>query len=280
MKNFFLIILLFFTIISCKKEKVIETPLSLLNGIKELRYLPDDSSTLQYTMEGDGITILEERSHNFIYKGFRESTLFPKITSDWLLYRLFTFNASDQLIRYKEFSSVRPGKPNRLDTCIYVNNRLVKKESKSYWLNADGMLTSDYPLWVTKKYYDYDSRNRIITEIDSVYIAHDITVNTGMLFQADPKLVYINTISNSYNDRNELTEQKTISTKDNSLTYSNGRSAYEVSNPGKVYNGTTTFSYTYNKTNELLAKNSIFKDSSTGKVYESIFTYSYDHYSF
>ena len=284
MKNFFLIsiTIISFSFISCKKENEnkIAPPLSLLSAIKEIRNLPDDSLTVEYKFDTDEITVLEEKYINFSIKGFKETLAAPRVTSSWLTYRLYTFDALDHLVKYTEFSSVSPGKPSRLDSNIYENNRLIKKVSKSFWLNADGIVTFNYPLWLTKRQYDYDSQNRIITETDSVFITHDIAKGTVVVIQAEPRFVYTNTTHNNYNDKSELTERKTVSTKDNLLTYSNGWNAFGATHPGKVYNGTTTFSYTYDKSNRLIIKKCFFKDSRTGKVYESSFTYSYAEYVF
>lgn len=254
-------------------------PLSILSKIKELRYLPDDSSTIQYIMDSDGITVLEEKYSTFSIRGFKENLNNPISPPGWLPYRLYTFDGSGQLVKFAELTS-STGKPRRVENNIYEDNRLVRKESTSFWLDADGTVIFNYPLWLTKRLYDYDNQNRTVMETDSVYITHDIAKGSVVVIQTEPRLAYITITHNSYNDRNELIERKTVSTKNNLLTYSNGWNAFSATNPGKVYNGITTFSYSYDKSNQLVTKKSQFKDFATTKVYESVFAYSYAEYVF
>lgn len=264
--------------ISCKKESNPDPAEPYLNKITELRYLPDDSVTVAYTFDRDGLLTQEKNSRNFSIKGFRNSEETSRLTAGSIYYRLYTYNLSNQQVKFEEFRATSaPRKHFVSDTSMYENNKLIKKELRSFWFEipGDGDVLFNYPLWVTKRYFKYDSQNRISTETDSVFICHDIRKVIGIVEKTEPRFVYTTNTKNNYNTKNELIEKITSTTKNSMLFYEDGRSVFGYTNPGRIYPGSVIYSYQYNTLNQLITKTATFTNAHDDKVYKSIFNYSY-----
>lgn len=277
MKNFFVIIIILFsiTIISCKKDNSTAAPTEqFLSGITEKRYLPEDSATIQSQLDQDGVILVAKSSKSLIRKGYKENDETNRLIAKLHYYRLFTYNTSNQLIKITSVDESERQFPASTDTLIYKNGNVVRRELTNSKLNADGDLTVGYPLWLTKRSYNYDGQNRILTETDSVFICHDIPKG-GPIEKIKPKFIYTTLTKNEYNSKNELINKVVTSTKDNTLTYGNGGWAFAMTNPGKAYTGTTSYNYQYDSENQVISKLAKFTDSKTNQTYNSIFTYSY-----
>lgn len=263
-------------IFSCNKDHGPNpSDVSHLSKIIEQRYLPSDSVTIELNLEEDGIIALEKRSDNFSIKGFRSDPRKSMNTAGWVHYRLYTFNSENQLASFSEFTSPDIAKPSVADTNIYRQGRLVQKQIKTSWMNADGMVTFPYPLWLTNRYYQYDDTNHTLTETDSVYLTHNIPKGEVVVIKTNPSFAYTVTTVKKYNDQNEITELRTTSTKSQTLSYGNGSGIFAVTSPGKIYPGTTTYTYSYNQKHQLESMNAVFTDANTRQQYESIFSYFY-----
>lgn len=259
---------------SCRKENNPDPTEPYLNKITEFRYLPDDSLTVQSDLDPDGVIRFERSSKSSLIKGFRENPENLLDTKTWSYFRLYTFNASNKLIKFTQFG-YPAGIISTSDSSIYSNNLLVKKELKNHWLYADGSYYFSYPLWLTKRTFTYDSQNRISITADSVFICHDIPKGEVAVVQSAPKFIFTTTTDYTYNSKSELVTTKTASTRDYNLFYSNGWNAYSASQPGKLYIGTTNYTYEYDSNNRMITKLASFTQPSTNQVYNSIFSYSY-----
>jgi len=276
MKNFS-IVLIYITSLwfsSCKKENIPNPTEPYVNKITELRYLPDDSVTINSELDSDGVIILEKSSKSSPIKGFRESPEILMNTKTWSYYRLYTFDGSNKLIKFTQFG-YPGGIVSMSDSSIYNNNLLTKKEIKNHWLYADGSYYFRYPLWLTKRTFTYDGQNRISITADSVFICHDIPKGEVAVVQSTPKFIFTTTTNYTYNSRNEVASMKTASTRNYDLIYSNGWNAYSASQPGKLYIGTTSFTYEYDSNNRVIIKKASFTDARTNQIYNSMFSYYY-----
>ncbi|MCF0057492.1 hypothetical protein [Dyadobacter sp. CY356] len=276
MKNFSIILISITSLwwSSCKKENNPEPTETYLNKITELRYLPDDSITVQSELDSDGVIRLERSSKSSPVMGFRENPENLLNTKTLTYYRLYTFSTSNKLIKFTQFGHPA-GAVSMSDSSIFSNTILIKKELKSYRFYADGDYYFRSPLWLTKRSFTYDSQNRISIEADSVFICHDVPKGEFAIVQRTPKFIFTTTTNNIYNSKNELATTKTATTRNNDLFYSNGWNAFLASQPGKLYIGTTNYSYEYDSNNRIITKVASFVQASTNQVYNSIFSYSY-----
>ncbi|WP_159469581.1 hypothetical protein [Dyadobacter sp. 3J3] len=278
MKNLFSIIISIFSlsIISCNKENDTAAPEQLLNIITEKRYLPEDSLTIQYQVDRDGIIVLEKSSKYGARKGYKDSEQLNKIEASLKYCRIFTYNLSNQLIKIVEIDNESRKLPSSSDTLIYQNGRVVARVLKDYLLKASlGTFVFAYPLWQTNRTFGYDASNRIITETDSVFIGHDIPLKSSTLEKTDLRFIYRVLTKNNYNENGELTEKIITTSRMNAVLYGNGSGAWDITKAGKVISGSTTYNYQYDSKNQLISKLAKFTDSKTNQVYNSIFSYSY-----
>lgn len=271
-------VLLFISVswISCHKKLDPGPEIPYLKTITERQFSPDDSVTIQYSYDRDGLLILEKNSHNFSIIGVRDDKVNIKLTEGWIHYRLFTYNEFNQLIKLSQFGSQYGKRAMSVsDTSVYDGDKLVKKESRNYIFNADGTVLFSYPLWVTRKFLQYDSKNRIVSETDSVFLTHDISKGNTVVQKIAPRFVYTNRTTNVYNEKDELIRKTTTSNEIKNLTYGNGVSAFSCSHPGRLHSGVTAYTYEYNEYAEVSKRTAVFQDAATGRVYKSEFDYNY-----
>ncbi len=133
---------------------------------------------------------------------------------------------------------------------------------------------------------EYDAKQRVVAEVDSVYITHDLPAGSNVIHQAKAKYVFTNRANYQYNERNELIRKQNIAGSDGNpaLVYSNGMSVYKQfgskwttygrSWPGRFITGNTTYYYEYDVKSRLIRKQAIFTDK-FGQTYTTKFQYRY-----
>jgi hypothetical protein len=272
----FVLIFISFLWISCHKKLDPGPEIPYLKTITERQFSPDDSVTIQYNYDRDGLLVLEKNSRNFSIIGVRDDKENTKLTEGWIHYRLFTYNKFNQLIKLSQFGSQYGKRAMSVsDTSVYDGDKLVRKESRNYIFNADGTVLFNYPLWITRKFLQYDSKNRIASETDSVFLTHDIPKGNTVVQKIPPRFVYTNRAVNLYSEKDELIRKTTTSNESKNLTYGNGVSAFSCSHPGRLHSGTTEYTYEYNEYAEVIKKTATFRHTASGRIYKSEFDYSY-----
>ena len=273
-------------------------PSQYLKQVIEARYTPKDSLTTIYMYNPKG-QLLEEKylgladirrtySLYCLYNQTNRAGLVDNLS----LYRFYSTNTSQQLVssqKYFPISTTYWGVAES-DTLIYRRNQLVQQEHWDFYFLVDWSPSAfPFPLWITKRSYGYDSRNRVISETDSVYMTHDYPAGSVAISQTAAKYIFTNRTRYEYSPQNdqEISRRVSISgaAENPFLRYSNGRSiytafgpansTYNASWPGRFLAGTTTYQYEYQRDGKLSKKTVHFENDQTKQVYTSASTYVY-----
>lgn len=271
------LVLIFLFFLNCKKgnDMVLQSK-AQLESIKEVRYTPDDSMTINYNFDQDSMLVLEQNSKGASIKGLRDQKNISQITDGWVKYRLYTYNPKSQLVNFTEyFLSVGGKAVSKKDSSIYSGDKLTRQELRNFRVDYYGGYGFSYPLWLTKKSFKYNGKNQLTSQTDSIYITHDIAPKEIVIIKSQPKFVYTNQINYEYNSKGEIDRKVAVSNEDTGLLYSNGASAYNVSHPGILRSGITDYSYKYDVNGLLISKTALFTDAKNSRNYTSLFFYSY-----
>ncbi|WP_375448646.1 hypothetical protein [uncultured Fibrella sp.] len=265
----------------------------IIKQIIEHQYTPKDSFTVikEYSFTG------ELNKENYLAQQFRRP-----YTVEYIYDTSNAYNFKDANNEYRLYSLADNRQPTVIkhyfhsgsfwttketDSLFYRQKQLVSQKHWDYVFVADSQPTAfQYPLWYTKRTVQYDSKNRVAIEADSIFITHDMPSGSLVIQQTKAKYIFTNTAKYQYNDRDELVEKRTVAGSDEraSITYSNGLSIYKQfdsgwdtytrSWPGRFITGLTSYAYEYDMNGRLSKKRATFIDS-TGQRYVSNYQYYY-----
>jgi hypothetical protein len=257
----------------------------------EARHTPNDSVTITYLYNAQGQLSNELYATNrWPVVGLHDQKNLSRLTDRFVRYRLFTYNQDKQPTLIKQYFYMGSSYWGVFDSdsIIYEAQRPVRLYHNDYYFTSDGQgLAFWYPLWVTKRTYQYDGRGRVVAEADSVFITHDFPVGKNYIHPLSAKYVFSNQTRYEYGEGREPVKKTTVSGADQhrSLTYGNGWSVYYQFGPSwstylntaiaSYFSGTTTYRYDYRPDGLVSRTIAHFKDATTGKEYTSTFAYAY-----
>ncbi|MFD2574562.1 hypothetical protein ACFSUS_28280 [Spirosoma soli] len=205
-------------------------------------------------------------------------------------YKLFDYDKAQQLIRMRRYFLLTDNAwfLYETDSLLYNDGRLEGLYHNDYVFVSDAaQVAFRYPLWLTRRSYEYDPQGRIVLQTDSVFRTHDYPAHT-VVIQPIPKPIYlhIDRTEYNYNEHNQVIRKRAYSIdKNRLLTYSNGTSIYvQPDNNWTTYNlslsaqfleETTTYEYKYKADSLLVGKQANYQPTTDSKVYTNIFTYEY-----
>ncbi|MEZ0540882.1 hypothetical protein [Fibrella arboris] len=262
-------------------------PTSFLKTVSEARYTPDDSLTITYQYDQAGR--LQQEEQRISGRSIRIADLYDirelaQVYADQ--YRLHSYNAQQQEIAVKHY--FRTGNTWLIydaDSLRYTGNQLVRQLHYDHFFIVDGgQYSTTFPLWLTTQTKTYDDQGHILSEIDSVFITHDIPAGSSVLTKTPAHYLHSNKTTYSYNERGVLTQLVAVSGEAvKPMFYSNGwpvlstnGSGYAASIRQRFMPGTTTYTYAYKSTGQLSAKTAAYADGKTAQTYVSRFTYAYN----
>ncbi|GAB2791575.1 hypothetical protein GCM10027275_40530 [Rhabdobacter roseus] len=246
-----------------------------LKSVREARYLPTDSLIVMYQYNEEGKLLLEHRIQEGRTFKIRAIEKMEKL--GWYgngAYVLITYNEQNQPLLVKHYRSNMGWQLYESDSSIYENGRLIQLIHHDYTFQAPPTMVTGWPMWISKRYYNYGSHGRVSDIKDSVFIKHDMV---GMLLvEAPPKYLYTNTTTFQYNNRGELSKKIAFTENDRRYLYTNGRWVLGVSQPADFIPGETTYAYEYAPDGRLTRQTATYTDGTDPREYVSEWTYAYN----
>lgn len=289
------------SLIGCRKPEVeillpTEPAGPYLSRITEHRYTPVDSITINQLYEQSGKLSEEKFSQQPLRRAYTLYHLYQPANTTVLTntndyYRFYQVNTREQVIASQLYYST--GLPYwsiyERDTLVYQHDDLVRQDHWDYAFTADGQPHSfAYPLWLTRRHFTYDKQHRLVEQVDSVYITHDIS--TSIIIQRTPaRYLFVNSTSFQYDQHGKLSKETSRSDRHltETMSFSNGTDIFggydpgwstsAKSWPGRFLSGVTTYSTSYHTDGTIAQTKITFEDPVTNRSYVSTRLYRYSN---